>query len=72
MTERIAVATCILLGQLYLVPLVLLPRRLIPIRIQGRGVGVLIRPTDHWAETTLSILLAIGIGVVLRVVGASK
>jgi hypothetical protein len=71
MAERIAVATCILLGQAYLVPLVLLPRRLIPVRIQGLGVGVLMKPIDHWAETILSILLAIGIGLALRVVGAS-
>lgn len=70
MAERIAVATCILVGQLYLVPLVLLPRRLTPIRIQGRGIGVLVEPADHWAETILSILMAIGIGLALRLVGA--
>lgn len=69
MAERIAVATCILLGQLYLVPLVLLPRRLTPIRVHGRGVGVLIRPIDHWAETALGLLLAIGVGLALRLVG---
>ena len=71
MAERIAVATCIMLGQLYLVPLVLLPRRLTPIRIQGRGVGILIRPIDHWAETALGLLLAVGVGLALRLVGAS-
>jgi hypothetical protein len=71
MAERIAVATCILAGQLYLVPLVLLPRRLTPIRIQGRGIGVLVEPDDHWAETILSIVMAIGIGLALRLVGAN-
>jgi hypothetical protein len=68
MTERVLTATCVLLGQFYLIPLVLLPRLLVPIRIQGRGVGVLVRPVDHWAERILSTLLALGIGLILRTV----
>jgi hypothetical protein len=66
MIERVLIATCVLAGQLYLVPLVLLPRLLVPIRIQGRGVGVLVRPVDHWAEKILSALLALVIGLTLR------
>jgi hypothetical protein len=66
MAERVLIATCILLGQFYLVPVVLLPRLLVPVRIQGRGVGVLVRPVNHWAERILSTLLALGIGLALR------
>ena len=69
MIERILIATCVLLGQFHLAPLVLLPRLLVPILIQGRGVGVLVRPIDHWAERFLSTLLAVGIGLELRMVG---
>ncbi len=68
MTERVLIATCMLSGQFYLVPLVLLPRRLVPIRVQGSGVGMLVRPSGHWAETLLSALLAVAIGLVLRAV----
>jgi hypothetical protein len=66
MVERVLIATCVLIGQFHLIPFVLLPRRLTPIRVQGRGVGVLLRPAGHWAETALSILLAMGVGLVLR------
>jgi hypothetical protein len=69
MFERVMIATSVLLGQFYLIPLILLPRLLVPIRIRGRGVGVLLRPIDHWAERILSILLALGIGLILRVTG---
>lgn len=68
MIERLLIATCILIGQAYLVPLILLPRRLTPIHIDGLGAGVLVRPIHHWAETILSVLLAIGIGLVLRLI----
>jgi hypothetical protein len=68
MAERILTATCVLLGQFHLIPLVLLPRLVMPIRIQGRGVGVLVRPVDHWAERVLSTLLALGIGLILRTI----
>jgi hypothetical protein len=69
MVERILIATCVLIGQFHLVPLVLLPRLLVPIRIQGRGVGVLVRPVNHWAERVLSTLLALGVGLALRMIG---
>ena len=72
MAERILTATCVLLGQFYLIPLVLLPRLMVPIRIEGRGVGVLVRPVDHWAERVLSTLLALGIGLILRTVGTAN
>jgi hypothetical protein len=72
MVERILTATCILLGQFYLIPLVLLPRLLVPIRIQGRGVGVLMRPVDHWAERILSTLLALAVGLMLRAMGMAN
>jgi hypothetical protein len=64
------IATCVLLGQLCLVPLVLLPRRLTPIRVEGRGVAVLMKPIEHWAETVLSVLLATGVGLALRLLGS--
>ncbi len=64
--ERLLIATCVLTGQFYLVPLVLVPRRVLPIRLAGLGVGVVVRSTDHWAETLLSVLLALGIGLALR------
>jgi hypothetical protein len=68
MAERVLIATSVLLGQFYLIPLILLPRLVVPIRIQGRGVGVLVRPVNHWAERILSVLLALGIGLILRTV----
>lgn len=69
MVERVLIASCVLTGQFYLVPLVLLPRRLIPLRMQGMRVGVLVRPTCHWAELFMSVLLAVSVGLVLRVIG---
>ena len=52
----------------HLAPLVLLPRRLVPFRVRGMGVGVLMRPAGHWAVTTLSVSLALGVGLALRMV----
>jgi hypothetical protein len=72
MIERVLIASCVVIGQSYLVPLVLLPRLLVPIRIQGRGVGVLVRPINHWAERILGTLLALGIGLALRTIGAGN
>jgi hypothetical protein len=72
MLERVLIATCILIGQFHLAPLVLLPRLLVPIRIQGRGVGVLVRPVNHWAERILGTLLALGIGLIMRTMGAGS
>jgi hypothetical protein len=66
MIERMLIASCVLVGYFHIVPLVLLPRRLVPFRVQGMGVGVLVRPTGHWAETFMSALLAVAVGLVLR------
>ena len=67
MIERVLITSCVLTGQFHLVPLVLLPRRLVPLRVKGRGVGVLVRPTGYWAETAMSVLLAMAVGLALRV-----
>lgn len=66
MVERVVIATCVLTGRFYLAPLVLLPRRLTSIRMQGRGVGLSVRSTGHWAETVLSVVLAVVVGLALR------
>lgn len=66
MIERILIASLVMAGQVALVPLVLLPRRLTTIRLQKNGVGVLMQLTSHWAETVLSVLLAAGVGLILR------
>jgi len=68
MVERVLIASCVLAGQFYLVPVVLLPRRLAPIRRQGKEVGVLICPTGHWSVTALSVSLAVVVGLTLRMV----
>lgn len=68
MVERMLIASCVLAGWFHLVPLVLLPRRLVPFCVQGMGVGVLLRPTGHWAVTVLSVSLAVVIGLALRMV----
>lgn len=70
MVERVLIASCILLGQFFLIPLVLLPRRVVSIQVNGNGAGVMVQLTSHWAETALSVLLAVGIGLALRLVGA--
>jgi hypothetical protein len=67
MVERVLIASCVLTGQFHLVPLALLPCRLIPFHVQGMGSGVLVRPTGHWAETAMSVLLAVAVGLILRV-----
>ncbi len=68
MIERVLIASFVLSGQIALVPLVLLPRRLTAVRIQGNGLGVLVQLTSHWAETLLSVLLAAGVGLALRII----
>jgi hypothetical protein len=68
MVERMLIASCVLAGWFHLVPLVLLPRRLVPVCVQGMGVGVLVRPTGHWAVTVLSVSLAVTVGAALRMV----
>lgn len=64
MIERVLIATCILTGRIYLAPPALFLRRLIPIRVGG--TGTLARPIGHWAETAMSTLLAIAIGLMMR------
>ena len=66
MLERVLIASLVFGGQYYLVPLVLLPRRLESIRVQGNSVGMMVRLTAHWAETFLSVMLAVGVGLALR------
>jgi hypothetical protein len=68
MVERVLMATCVLAGCFYLAPLVLLPRRLVPLRVEGMGVGVLVRPTSHWAEALMSALLALAVGLAFRLI----
>lgn len=68
MIERVLITSLVLVGQIALVPLVLLPRRLTAIRVQNNGVGVLVRLTGHWAETVLSVLIAAGVGLILRLI----
>jgi hypothetical protein len=48
--ERVLTATCALIEQFHLIPFVLPPRRLTSIRVQGRGMGVPVRQTSHWAR----------------------
>jgi len=67
MMERVLIATCVLGGQFLLVPLVLLPRRLAYMDVDGGGAGVLVL-ADHLAETTLSVMVAVAIGLALRVI----
>jgi len=68
MVERVLIASCVLTGHFYLAPLVLIPRRVVPLRLEGQGVGVLVRSTGHWAETAMGVLLAVAAGLTLRVV----
>ena len=68
MIERVLIASFVLAGQVALIPLVLLPRRLTAVRVQNNGMGVLMQLTSHWAETLLSVLLAAGVGMILRIV----
>lgn len=67
MLERVLIASCVLTGHFHLAPLILLPRRISPLRAERSGhAGVMVRLTGHWAETALSIALAIAVGTVLR------
>jgi hypothetical protein len=72
MVERVLIASCVFAGQFHLVPLVLLPRRVASIQVQGGEVGVLVRPVGHWAETLLSVLLATVVGLALRMMYATS
>lgn len=66
MVERVLITSCVLLGQLYFIPVILLPRRLTFVHIQNNGVGMLMKLTTHWAETLLGVSLAISVGLVLK------
>jgi len=66
MIERVLIATLVLIGQMHLIPLVLLPRHLIPIRTEEQQVGVLLQAPEHWAESTLSVALAAMVGLGIR------
>lgn len=66
MLERTLVATLVLVGPFYLAPLVLLPRRLTSLQVQGNGMAVWVRLTTHWAETFMGVTLALVVGTVLR------
>ena len=66
MLERVLIASCVLTGHFHLAPLILLPRRISPLRAERSHAGVIVRLTGHWAETALSIALAIAVGTVLR------
>ncbi len=68
MVERVLMATLAVLGLFYLIPLTLLPRRLLPVRVQSNGMLVMLHLTAHWGETLLSVTLATLVGVILRVI----
>ena len=69
MVERVVITTLVVVGQFYWIPLVLFPRRLMAIQWQNNGVGVMMQLTAHWGETLLSVLLAAGVGLILRATG---
>ncbi|MFP4345955.1 MAG: DUF3307 domain-containing protein [Anaerolineales bacterium] len=68
MLERVLIASFVFLGLPYLVPLVLLPRRIQLQEVRQDGVLLAARLTIHWAETLLSVVLAIMVGVGLRLI----
>jgi hypothetical protein len=68
MVERALIATCVLLGQFALAPVVLLPRRLRAVREADDSLHLVLGLTSHWAETLLGALWAAGTGMALRLV----
>ncbi len=72
--ERVIIASLVLVGQPAIVPLILLPRRLTSVQMQSNGhsglqsVGIWIKLTTHWAETCLSVLLAVSVGLALKII----
>ncbi|MBN1259084.1 MAG: DUF3307 domain-containing protein [Anaerolineae bacterium] len=66
MVDRVLIATLVLSGYIYLIPLVVLPGRIQPHRVQGNGVVVFVHVDTHWAELLLSVTLAVIIGASLR------
>jgi len=69
MVERVVIATGVLTGQFTLALLVLVLRRVTAIHVQEGQVGIMVRQTEHWGEALLSTLLAIGVGLILRLYG---
>ncbi len=66
MLERVVIAGLAFLGWGYLAPLVLLPRRLPGVQVQGDALILpMVYPT-HWAETLLGTALALSVGWALR------
>ncbi|MBN1179624.1 MAG: DUF3307 domain-containing protein [Anaerolineae bacterium] len=66
MVERMAIATFTCSGMVLLTPLVLLPRRLMRVTVSPGQADLAFAMPQHWAETFISIALAVGIGLVLR------
>jgi hypothetical protein len=69
MLERVLIASCVLTNHFHLVPLLLLPRRVRPLRVQAQGVEILLYPRGHWAETIIGVSLAVAVGLILRMIG---
>ncbi len=68
MMERVLITTSVMFGHFYLIPLILLPRRVSGIQVQSNGMAMWMRLTAHWAETFMSVLVAISVGLVLRII----
>ncbi len=68
MVERFLIAICVYFGYFFLVPLILLPRRVSRLQTQGHSYGVVLCMTTHWAETALGVGLAIAAGLVARMI----
>lgn len=68
MVERFLIATCVCFGYFYLIPLVLLPRRITRLQAQGSSFGVMLCMTTHWSETVLGVGLAVAAGLAARVI----
>ena len=67
MVERVLVATSVLTGAFYLVPLVVLPSHLTRVDFRDRNAFLTIGLPTHWAEPLLSLLLAVAVGLSLRI-----
>ncbi len=66
MVERLLIASGVLLGHVYLVPLAILPRYLASYRTGEQGSYACATVAGRVAETALSILLALAVGLTLR------
>jgi hypothetical protein len=67
MVERVLIATSILAGAFYLVPLVVLPSYLKSVDLRDNRALLTIGLPAHLAEPVLSFLLAVGVGLGLRI-----